>query len=75
MFSEFPDFLNKAGFFLASRSSGRSWRLMILVMLVAIGWFFLERLRLRRRAARIGWTRCPKPSNCASPVSWAFTTT
>ena len=60
LFSRFPEYLEAAGLWLASKFLGPFLALMIVVMLGAIAWFFLERLRLRRRAARIGLDGLPQ---------------
>jgi transglutaminase-like putative cysteine protease len=60
MFSRLPEYLEAAGLWLASKFLGPFLALMIVVMLGAIAWFFLERLRLRRRAARIGLDGLPQ---------------
>jgi hypothetical protein len=60
MFSRFPEYLEAAGLWLASKFLGPFLALMVVVMLGAIAWFFLERLRLRRRAARIGLDGLPQ---------------
>jgi hypothetical protein len=60
IFTRFPEFLDRSGFYLASKFLGPFMGLMILVMLIAIAWFLLERYRLRRRAARIGLDALPE---------------
>jgi transglutaminase-like putative cysteine protease len=60
VFNDIPEFLNRAGFYLASRFLGPFMGLMIFIMVIAIAWFLLERYRLRRRAARIGLDALPE---------------
>ncbi|MDQ3440939.1 MAG: DUF3488 and transglutaminase-like domain-containing protein, partial [Planctomycetota bacterium] len=60
MFARLPEYLEAAGLWLASKFLGPFLALMVVVMLGAIGWFFFERLRLRRRAARIGLDGLPQ---------------
>jgi transglutaminase-like putative cysteine protease len=60
IFTRFPEFLDRSGFYLASKFLGPFMGLMILVMVIAIAWFLLERYRLRRRAARIGLDALPE---------------
>jgi transglutaminase-like putative cysteine protease len=60
IFSRLPEFLEAAGLWLASKFLGPLIGLMILVVIGAIAWFFMERWRLRRRAARIGLDALPE---------------
>jgi hypothetical protein len=60
IFTSIPEFLDRSGFYLASKFLGPFMGLMIFIMVVAIAWFLLERYRLRRRAARIGLDLLPE---------------
>ncbi|HEV2294994.1 MAG TPA: DUF3488 and transglutaminase-like domain-containing protein [Tepidisphaeraceae bacterium] len=60
IFTRLPEYLEAAGLWLASKFLGPLIGLMVLIVIIAIGWFLLERWRLRRRAARIGLDALPQ---------------
>jgi transglutaminase-like putative cysteine protease len=60
VFGNFHQHLYDAGLWLATRFVGPFIALMVIAMVGAIGWFLLEKWRLRKRALRIGLEGLPE---------------